>query len=256
MPISTIDFYTQAALGLNFDYIVDNKFGRNPSVDTGTVPEDIWNVGGVYTGHPEGFTPERVEVFSSDANDTSAGTGARTIRMFGLESATSTAYTSEDITLDGTNPVQSTKSWYRINRAFVLTAGTGATNAGTITIRPITTTSAVFAVMPIGFAQTSICAWTVPYNCRALIKTTHLGIKRLNAQAGSGTVTLRTRTVGGVFRARVIYELTTDSVVDDEFLGGVLLEALTDVKMTVETVSANSTVAEADFSYVLYSYRA
>jgi hypothetical protein len=40
---------------------------------------------------------------------------------------------SEDVTLDGTTPVVGTKSFLRVNRAYILTAGSGEINAGNIT---------------------------------------------------------------------------------------------------------------------------
>lgn len=49
--------------------------------DAGTGPEDIWEGGGQYTGHPTN-TPQILEVLSSSVNDTSAGTGMQAVTVY------------------------------------------------------------------------------------------------------------------------------------------------------------------------------
>lgn len=56
--------------------------GNNPDLDTATLPEEIWTGGGQYpwmTGNTA------LEILSSSANDASAGTGARTVSISGLD---------------------------------------------------------------------------------------------------------------------------------------------------------------------------
>lgn len=43
-----LDFHTQVCLGKIIGWECGQKFGENPDVDTGTVPEDITDMGGVY----------------------------------------------------------------------------------------------------------------------------------------------------------------------------------------------------------------
>jgi len=63
------EFYNQVASGKVPGHSALHKFGRNPDIDGGF--EDIWNGGGVYTGH-NATAAETLEVFSSDGDD--AGT--------------------------------------------------------------------------------------------------------------------------------------------------------------------------------------
>lgn len=63
------DIGTEAAQGTIPGYKTGTKFGRNPDIDTGTTPEDVWNAGGVYTGF-NATANENLEVLSSDADDT------------------------------------------------------------------------------------------------------------------------------------------------------------------------------------------
>lgn len=171
------------------------KFGRNPDIDSG--PEDVWENGDDYTGQPDSFTPETVDVFSSSADDAAAGTGARTIRIYGLKSSTSTEYETEDITLNGVTAVTSTNTWWRVN------------NAGTITVRSTTTTANVFSVMAAGYNQSQIAAYTVPAGHSILLKRFRIGITRANGSAGSCTATLRARESGGVYRSVKAFDIQT-----------------------------------------------
>jgi len=66
--------------------------------------------------------------------DKAAGTGARVIRIFGINAAGDPSY--EDVTMHGTAGTQiaSTTLWKRFVGAMVVTAGTGLKNAGIIQI--------------------------------------------------------------------------------------------------------------------------
>ena len=65
-------------------------------------------------------------------NDTSAGTGMRTVQVYGL-TTWGTAETSETVTLNGVTPVNTVSSYVIIHRMHGVTWGTGGVNAGTIT---------------------------------------------------------------------------------------------------------------------------
>ena len=110
-----------------------NRFGRNPAMTTASVPEDVWNGGDIYTGQ-DATGSETLAIVSSSTDDDVAGIGALTMRVIGLKTSTSTLYETEDITLTGTVIVNSIESWYRINRAEILTAGSSGNNVGAITI--------------------------------------------------------------------------------------------------------------------------
>lgn len=249
LAVSSTDFYQTAQEGRWSGYSVFTKFGRNPS--TGTGAEDIWNGGGDYTGQPAGAAPELVTVVSSSTDDASAGTGARTVSISGLKTSTSTAYESETITLNGTTPVDSVNSWYRVNRLRVLTAGSGGANAGTLTVAYKITTANVFAAIPIGYNQTQVAAWTVPAGSTAWLKRVRIAIARSGGQTGSAEITIRARTVGGVYRAIRVYEVTTSSPVQYEALGGEEFPAGTDIKVRAESTSNAGTIVEAALEMVI-----
>lgn len=135
-----------------------HKFGRNPDIDTGGF-EDIWGGGASYTGF-DAVAAETVEVFSSDANDTSAGTGARTVEVYGLD----VSYVEQDeiVTLTGVTAVDTVNTYLRLDRMIIRSAGSGGKNAGTITARQKVTTANIYAALPIGYNQTMIAASTIP----------------------------------------------------------------------------------------------
>lgn len=227
------------------------KFGRNPGISTTTDPADVWNGNGNYTGQPVGFTPETVHVFSASANDTSAGTGARTIRITGLKTSTSTEYETEDLTLNGTTAVTSANTWWRVNRAEILTAGSGGENAGEVTVRPTTTTANVFVVMPAGYNRSQIGAFTVPAGHNMILKRLRVAITRANGSAGSATVTLRVREPGGVYQARRAFEIQTGAPTEFTNVAGDVFPAGSDIKVRVEQVSDNNTIVDTALEYIL-----
>ena len=156
------DFKLAIAKGHVQEHINLHKFGRNPSCANGS-PEAIWNGGGVYTGH-NAVAAEILTVVSSSGNDDVGGTGALTVRLFGLDADWNPLV--EDVILTGAVPVDTVNAFIRMDRARVLTAGTGGKNAGTITAAQKVTTANVMMVMPIGYNSTMIAAWTIPAGYR------------------------------------------------------------------------------------------
>ena len=245
------DFGVEVALGEVPNYQLGTVTGRNSDIDTASTPEDITEIGGVYTGQPESYTPETVTATSSSVNDTAAGTGARTIRIHGLKTSSSKEYETEDMTLLNGVPVTSTNTWWRVNKVEVLTAGSGGENDGVITISASITTSVVFAAIPAGYNQSQVCAYTVPNSKKLVLKRLRTSITRANGSAGSATICLLTRKSGEVFRCIRIFELQTGGGASFTFEGGIVLDEGTDIKFQVKDVSDNNTVAEAAVEYYL-----
>lgn len=131
------------------------KFGRNPDID-GAVEETVWEGGGVYS-FPA--TAQSLEVLSGSTDDDSAGTGARTITLIGLDA--NYAEKIEVITMDGTNAVAVPGTWLRVHRCSVTTAGTGGVNAGLITVR-IAGGGTTLLVIGVGNGQTLMAVYTIP----------------------------------------------------------------------------------------------
>jgi hypothetical protein len=99
------------------------------NADIATAYEPIWDQGGAYTFPIAAGV--QLSVASDDAADTSAGTGARTVRVKGLL-PTGVAF-EEDVILTGTTEVPLSNALVMaVNSIEVLTVGTGGQNAGNI----------------------------------------------------------------------------------------------------------------------------
>lgn len=228
-----------------------NKFGRNTDIDTATTPEDVWNGGGLYTGQPSSGNAETVEVFSGSANDTSAGTGARTIQIDGLDA--NYALQSESLTMNGVTPVSSVNTWRRVFTAFVLTAGSGGANASTITCRHTTTTSNIFFVMPIGKNRTHVAAYTIPAGKTGYLRKFYC---TMNRGAGAtfdrdADIDLMVRAFGQVYQSRRPMGITSGYDIDENIYGGLPFTEKTDLVMRVFNVSQNDSDISGGFDLIL-----
>lgn len=178
--VSAADNPVSIALGLNplarAGGFVISRSGFNSSISPGTVPEDIWGGGGLYTGFPSG-DPETVQVFSSSANDTANGSGARVVRVTGLDENWNIV--TENVILNGTAPVTTTKLFRRVNRLLVISSGDDNTafNAGIIQCRHSVTQGNVFASMGVGLNATLNGGYTIPDNHIGLLMTMIVSIR-------------------------------------------------------------------------------
>tara|TARA_A100000171_G_scaffold51086_1_gene64333 strand:+ start:287 stop:1081 length:795 start_codon:yes stop_codon:yes gene_type:complete len=182
------------------------KFGYNSAV--GDTKETIWEQGGLYAYPPSASV---MTVSSSDANDTSAGTGARTVEIFGLDADYNEI--NEIVTLNGQTAVNTTKSYLRINRGLVRSAGSGGANAGIIYAGTGTVTSGVPANIYLtingdGDNQTLMALWTVPANYTAFLTKMSLSTgTSTNTQAVLNS-SLVARPYGEVFQIKERFTLT------------------------------------------------
>jgi len=155
----TEPFELQVGRGQITGHSVVHIFGHNPDVDTAEVT--VWPTTGLL-GHPA--APNLMTVSSSSARDTSAGTGARSVFIIGINGTG--GYVSETVILNGQTAVTTTHEYDAIERVTVVSAGSGGANAGTIYVGTGTVTSGVPAVtysaMGIGDNLSLVGHWTCP----------------------------------------------------------------------------------------------
>lgn len=238
----------EIAEGLVTGVTADTKFGYNGAVEA--AGEDIWGGGGLYTGQPVGGEAETVDVIAANENDEAEGTGARTIEISGLDASWESQ--SEVITLHESGTTVSVNKWLRVFRASVLTAGSGAANAGLITIRHTTTEANVFEVLLVGLNQSLVGAVTVPAGFQLYIEAFTLAIARDKGAEGGGIYSLRVRPFGGVYNALRYEAVTTASpVVQTLDHSPLVIPEKADIKFTLESVSDVGTFGSCRLDYLL-----
>lgn len=102
-------------------------FGYVAGVTGASLPINIWDGN---TLRPVAFANESLQVRSDNANDTAAGTGARTVLIVGLDSNFNEII--QVITLNGVTPVAVPTQLMRRNTFVVLSAGSNRANVGNI----------------------------------------------------------------------------------------------------------------------------
>jgi len=174
------------------------KFGFNPDVDNSL--ETVWAEGGLYSYLSAATV---LKVSSSSTDDAAAGTGARTVLLSGLDGDYNEI--SETVTLNGQTAVNTTKSFLRIFRMVVKSAGTGGQNAGVIYAGTGTVTTGVpankYATIAIGDNQTLMALWTVPAGHTAYLNQTDVTVATTQNNKYC-TTTLVARPLGEVFQAK------------------------------------------------------
>lgn len=172
--------FLQIAAGRVSNTGYSNKFGYNPNI--GNAYETVWSAGGNYD-FPTSATTCAV------ASSNSASDNGGTVEVSGLDANYNEI--TETITIGQTG----SKSFLRVNRARLITANTGVTNAGNITCTVDTKTAADIRA---GFGQTLQCVYTVPAGYNAYLYQIDGGV---DVKEKPITLNLRTRDSTGTSNA-------------------------------------------------------
>ena len=174
------DYHVDISRGRIRGASIVHKFGHNEGIGTTYVPisDD-----GIYQT-PTSLTS--LELVSSDANDSSAGTGARTVIVEGI--GENWEEVSETVTLNGITAVALTTDFLRVYRMYVETSGTYATQSagshvGILTLRVAGAGAEWASIQVSGFplGQTEIGAYTVPAGKVAFIRSVHIHVDSAKA---------------------------------------------------------------------------
>lgn len=231
---SGMDFYTAVNLGVVPGCRRVSALGNNPDVDSGSVPEDITYMGGLYTNSDVAQT---YEVTSSSGLDTVSGAGARTIVVFGLD--LDYVEQSETVEMNGTVAVPLTKNYLRINSALITSAGSNEVNSGNILIR-VTGGGTVRAMIPAACGITRQARYTVPAGHTLFIRELFCCINR----SGGGAV--RYATIGTCVRSdtrfhRMSFEFSVSSNEPYRHPAEIVLPEKTDFSLRCVNVTSDNT---------------
>lgn len=234
--------------------------GNNPTIDTATQPEDVWSGAelGVLNGIDHRYIPRpttapvSMEVVSSSALDTAAGTGARTVIIGYLDAAY--AAQSVTLTLNGTTPVALPVPVMRVNSLRVASSGTfGGNNAGNISVRLAGGLGATFAYLRIGNGLARSSLYTVPAGQTFDIYSMVLAVNRADTQDRWGTFALCIQNAAGTLIKGIELPASTSVPYRQENLDvpSVVVPATSDVWWRCEAVSQNNSNVTAAFAGIV-----
>lgn len=220
-----------------------NKFGRNPDVDT-AADEDVWSGGGTWV-EP---TAARIHALvSASANDTAAGTGARTIYIEGLDSSYNVQ--SETLSLNGVASVNTVNSYTMINRMYVATFGSGATNAGLITATAATDATITAQILA-GFGQTLMAIYQVPNGYKLYINDISCDMNDITANTFIDILLLTKDYGTGGYRTRQYIQLQNSGTafIQKFIVPPLQIPSKTIIKMRAANASSNNCDICASFN--------
>lgn len=232
IPTELMPFPLAVSNGRYTGYSVVDKFGENPLIDTGTTPEDIWEGGGTYSYDADGTAPI-VSLISDDIADTEP------IQILGLDIDGNEV--EQTITLTGTTRVALTTPLWRVYRMINVGSsdlvGTCYCYVGTGGVPAVADTR---AIIDNGNNQTLMALYTIPLGKVGFLYRGELGASR-SVSAGESQCAYYSRRYSGLFtiKKRVNLSNAGTSIYQDERSFPDIIPGLTDIKLRVESVSAN-----------------
>jgi len=205
---------------------VIHNFGHNQAV--GTSLETIWTEGGIYVYRTTATT---MTISSDNANDTSAGTGARTVLVEGLD--TNYDEISETLTMNGTSGVTSANSYLRVHKMTVKTAGSGGQNAGIIYLGTGTITAGkpavVHGLIDTTLNQSLLGFYTIPNGKTGYIAQVFFS----SGSQKASTAVLKVRPLGEVFQTKGHDHFFQD-IFNIQYTAMLKFEEKSDIELRVE----------------------
>lgn len=177
MSFSPLDnFWLRVARDQISEYTHTHKYGTYEAVGTTFVPIAR---GGVYQTPTAAAS---LEIVSTDANDTAAGTGARTVTIIGLDANWNEV--TQTVSMNGTTAVALGTDLIRAYRMYVATSGTygtatAASHAGTITLQGAGAGATWLIIYSTNFprGQSECGVYTVPTGKSAIVNFHYISVE-------------------------------------------------------------------------------
>ncbi len=221
---------------------ITNKYGENADVDTGG-SETIWSEGGDFNFLD---TAINMDVLSSDDNDTSGGSGAKTIRCIGY--ATDNSELIQDIIMDGQTPVEIPSQLKIATRAFILTSGASIINEGRITFVDRATGLVTYQAIEIGEGQTLSAVQICPKDKKGIVVKHYTTFSKIVGVSNS-QMRLRLRKANGSILTKYNITISSSYIKDtrEYEVGGIEMLEGEIIYWEAKIVAANNTPIEAGF---------
>lgn len=178
-----------------------------------------------------------LEVVSDNVNDTSAGSGARTVLIELIDSTYARVF--QVVTLNGTTPVVVPGGpYFFVNRTLVLTAG-GTTNTGNISVR-VSGGGALQDYIKAGVSTSRALKYQVPVGYRLIIDNFYVNPNTAPSASRGITLLYVVKTSSGVELITQTNYLLTDTVPLNLTLPtGLVLTEKSTLMIRVASVTAN-----------------
>lgn len=224
-----------------------HKFGSNIDIDTGSVPEDVWDEGGLY---PFPTAATTTTIVSDSAEDGAGGeTGASTVVVSGTDENFNPLV--ETVSMDGTDAVTLANDYYRVFRMRAAISGSNETNVGNISVKHGAT---VLAKIRPDHGTTLMAVYTTLLDRRSYLKELYFDIGR---SGGGAAITVdcqfRLRPPGESWYIDHPLRLVTTVYPDWDFRlpgPGLFLGSGTDIIWRVTSTSANNLIVQAGFDII------
>lgn len=219
--------------------------GINTDIDT-AADEDIWEAPTTSWVAP---TVARLhDLVSTSTADTSAGTGARTVLVEGLDSSGDAQ--SETVTMNGTTDVPTVNTYTMVHRLTVLTVGSGGVNAGVITATAQSDLT-VTAQIAIGNNRSQMAIYKVPASKTGYLR--RVWGCRGSGSGGDGDLQLWAQDTGSdkpFYLVANFGGLLSGGPIERVLTPPLSFAALTTLKLR-STASADDTIVSAGFDLVV-----
>jgi hypothetical protein len=235
LVVRPMDFNIMVAEGLYQNRNNTIKDGINFDIDTASVPEDIWEGGGTYTGFP--LTADAAEIVV-------AGADTGTVFYSYMATDTDTDYTFGSKAISGAGTYSLGHNIWRCNFAYFQSSS--AINSGNITIRHTATPANIFCIILATYGQSYCAAYTVPYGSSVYIDRLNGNMRGTSTGSLDGFIWYRP--YGGSPYLRFPFELQYGTLYFDDVDYLIRIPERVDFIPRIVTSSANNLVAK-------YSYR-
>lgn len=222
-----------------------SKFGENPSIDTATTPEDIWDYGGLYTFSS---TNDIDSISSSDTNDT------HEITVIGLD--VNWNQITQTVILTGQTRKALDTPLLRVFRAY----NSSATEAlgdvyiyvnGPITLGVPNVATDVRAMIRVNHEQTMMMVYSIPAGKTGYWMGGYVSMS--TTKSALAIFSFKIRLIGGVFREQSTVSTSStgsNSFIRTNFVPGIMPEK-TDVLIRCNETSTNGVGVSAGMDFIL-----